>query len=239
MKISNWPAEERPREKLLLRGATSLSDAELLAIFLRTGLKGKNAVDLARELLQEVGGLRALLALNLSQMCQFKGLGAAKSCQIQAALEMAQRHLMQELKKGDPLMSPELTRDYLKAKLRNSVNEQFACIFLDNKHRVITFEILFTGSISSASIHPRVVVQRALQHNAAAVIFAHNHPSGVADASHADISITHYLQKALELIEVRVLDHLIIGEKDVESLAEQGHLLSNGLDLNEEQLNGG
>jgi DNA repair protein RadC len=218
--IAHWPEQERPREKLLQRGATSLSDAELLAIFLRTGIKGKNAIELARDLLHQAGGLRALLNQSRQQLCQHKGIGLAKYVQLQAALEMSRRYLEQQLRRGDALESPEATRNYLRSVLRDCPNEQFGCIFLDNRHRVIAYETLFYGSISSASVHPRVVVQRALAHNAAAVIVAHNHPSGICEPSHSDIEITRTLKQALALIEVRLLDHLVVGDSSISSLAE-------------------
>lgn len=224
MSIISWPVNERPREKLLTKGAASLSDAELLAIFLRTGIKGKNAIELSRELLANSGGLRQLLNQSQQQICQNKGLGTAKYVQIQAALEMARRYLEQTIQRGDALESPEQTRQYLKVLLRDSPNEQFGCLFMDNRHRVIQYETLFHGSISSASVHPRVVVQRALYHNAAAIILAHNHPSGVSEPSRADIDITRTLKQALQLVEVRVLDHLIVGDFEICSLAEQGHI---------------
>ncbi|PWK48526.1 RadC family protein [Pleionea mediterranea] len=224
MSIISWPLNERPREKLLTKGAASLSDAELLAIFLRTGIKGKNAIELSRELIANSGGLRQLLNQSQQQICQNKGLGTAKYVQIQAALEMARRYLEQTIQRGDALESPEQTRQYLKALLRDSPNEQFGCLFMDNRHRVIQYETLFHGSISSASVHPRVVVQRALFHNAAAIILAHNHPSGVSEPSRADIDITRTLKQALQLVEVRVLDHLIVGDFDITSLAEQGYI---------------
>ena len=224
MAITDWPADERPREKLLQRGAASLSDAELLAIFLRTGVSGKTAVDLARELLSEFGGLRALLEADGSTFCRGLGLGEAKYAQLQATLEIARRHLLEGLKRGDPLTSPDATRDYLRARLRGYPHEVFACMFLDNRHRVIEVEELFRGTIDGASVHPREVVRRALAHNAAAVIFAHNHPSGVAEPSAADERITQRLKGALALVDVRVLDHLVVGDGPIVSLAERGLL---------------
>ncbi len=220
MAIHQWPENERPREKLLKAGAQNLSDSELLAIFLRTGVPGKNAVELARDLLLHVGGLRSLLNLSHDEVCQQKGMGTAKYVQIQASLEMARRYLKEQLQRGEPLESPQATREYLKAKLRDCVNEEFACLFLDNRHRMIEYETLFHGSISSASVHPRVVVQKALKYNAAALILAHNHPSGIAEPSQSDIDITRTLKQALALVEVRVLDHLIVGDHEVTSLAE-------------------
>jgi DNA repair protein RadC len=222
MAISDWPTDERPREKLLGRGASALSDAELIAIFLRTGVPGKTAVDLARDTLTRFGGLRRLLAADEAELCATPGLGPAKFVQLQAALELGRRYLDQTLRRSDALTSAEDTRRYLTARLRHQVHEVFACLFLDNRHRVISYEELFQGSIAGASVHPRQVVRRCLYHNAAAVIFAHNHPSGVAEPSQADISITARLVEALALVDVRALDHFIIGEGEAVSFAERG-----------------
>jgi len=220
--IRNWPAAERPREKLLARGPAALSDAELLAIFLRSGVSGKTAVDLARESLQTFGGLRPLLEADRQQFCALHGLGAAKYAQLQAVLEMARRHLQEQLQREDVLDNPAATRRYLTVHLRHYRQEVFACLFLDNRHRVIAFEELFRGTIDGASVHPREVVKRALHHNAAAVILAHNHPSGVAEPSRADAQLTRRLCDALALVDIRVLDHLVIGEGAGVSLAERG-----------------
>jgi DNA repair protein RadC len=224
MPITDWPEEERPREKLLQRGSESLSDAELLAIFLRTGVAGQTAVDMARHLLLEFGGLRQLLSAKQQRFCQPKGLGKAKYAQLQAVLEMARRYLGEELASCDSLTSPRQTRDYLKARLNHYPYEVFSCLFLNNRHRVLHYEELFRGTIDGASIHPREVVKRALEHNAAALIFAHNHPSGVAEPSRADRQVTHRLRDALALVEIRVLDHIVIGEGEAVSLAERGLL---------------
>lgn len=224
MAITDWPTHERPRERLLLQGPSALSDAELLAIFLRTGVRGKTAVDLARELMDTFGSLRALLDADCKQFCQGLGLGVAKYAQLQAVLEMGRRHLRETLTRGDVLSNPADTRDYLSARLRGYAHEVFACLFLDNRHRIIRFDELFQGTIDGTSVHPREVVKRALSHNAAAVIFAHNHPSGVAEPSPADKAITRRLQDALALVDIRVLDHLIIGDGQVVSFAEQGLL---------------
>ncbi len=225
MAISDWPEGERPREKLLHRGAQSLSDAELLAIFLRTGVKGKSAVDLARELLEAFGGLRPLLEADRKQFCAAKGLGDAKYAQLKAVLEMASRHLMAQLQRGDALSNPQLTRNYLSSRLRNLPHEAFGVLYLDNRHRIIQFEVLFTGTIDGASVHPREVVRGALKHNAAAVIFSHNHPSGVAEPSLSDRTITQQLKEALKLVDIRVLDHIIIGDgEQTTSLAERGQI---------------
>jgi len=224
MPITDWPAQERPRERLLHQGAASLSDAELLAIFLRTGVRGKTAVDLARELLAQFGDLRTLLDADHQKFCRGHGLGLAKYVQLQAVLEMGRRHLRETLARGDVLSSPAATRDYLTAHLRAYPHEVFACLFLDTRHRVISFDELFRGTLDGASVHPREVVKRALQHNAAAVILAHNHPSGVAEPSAADESITRRLKDALALVDIRVLDHFIIGDGQAVSLAERGLL---------------
>lgn len=224
MPITDWPSHERPREKLLQRGSAALSDAELLAIFLRTGVAGQTAVDLARNLLHEFGGLRQLLGADQKQFCQGKGLGLAKFAQLQAVLEMSRRYLQQQLQKNDALTSPTDTRRYLQARLRHYTHEVFSCLFLDNRHRVICFEELFRGTIDGASVHPREVVKRALAHNAAALILAHNHPSGAAEPSQADRHITSHLQQALSLVDIRVLDHIVIGEGEPVSLAERGFI---------------
>lgn len=224
MAITDWPEDERPREKLLARGAAALSDAELLAIFLRTGTRGKTAVDLARELLSDFGGLRPLLNANQQQFCASNGLGQAKYAQLQAVLEMGRRHLWETLQRGEELRSPSDTRHYLTARMRDYPHEVFASLYLDNRHRVIAFEELFRGTIDGASVHPREVVKRALHHNAAAVILAHNHPSGLAEPSRADQALTQRLKDALGLVDIRVLDHLIVGDGSVASFAERGLL---------------
>ncbi|MCG6868266.1 MAG: DNA repair protein RadC [Gammaproteobacteria bacterium] len=223
MAITDWPASERPREKLLTRGSQALSDAELLAIFLRTGVQGLSAVDLARELLAKFGGLRPLLQADIDTFCQEHGLGQAKFAQLQAVLEMGRRHLYEAMQRGETLCGPESTREFLAARLRDHPFEVFACLFLDNRHRVIAFEELFRGTIDGASVHPREVVRRALHHNAAALIFAHNHPSGVAEPSRADEQITKRLKDSLALVDIRVLDHFVVGDT-VLSFTERGLL---------------
>jgi DNA repair protein RadC len=224
MAITDWPADERPREKLLDRGAGALTNAELLAIFLRTGVAGKTAVDLARELLDAYGGLAGLLSAPRALFCQAKGLGEAKYAQLQAVLEMSRRYLRDEITGRDVMSSPEATRNYLKLRLRGFPHEVFACLFLDNRHRVIEYRELFRGTIDGASVHPREVVREAVRWNAAAVIFAHNHPSGVAEPSQADLRITQRLRDALDLIDVRVLDHIVVGDGEGTSFAERGLL---------------
>jgi DNA repair protein RadC len=224
MSIRDWPDNERPREKLLHRGAAALSDAELLAIFLRTGVNGRSAVDLARDLIREHGGLRRLLEADQAQFCKAPGIGPVKYVQLQAVLELGRRFLEETLQRGDALKSVLDTRRYLSTKLRHHPHEVFACLFLDNRNRVISFEELFHGTVDGASVHPRQVVKRALHHNAAALILAHNHPSGVAEPSRADEQITLRLKEALALIDVRVLDHFIVGDGHILSFAERGLL---------------
>ncbi|ENM3763562.1 DNA repair protein RadC [Vibrio cholerae] len=222
MSLKELPTESMPREKLLQRGPQSLSDAELLAIFLRTGTHGMNVLALADLLLRDFGSLRALFCASKEQFCRHKGLGEAKFVQLQAVLEMTQRYLAETLKRSDALTSPQQTKLYLSSVLRDRQREAFYILFLDNQHRVIRDEILFEGTIDAASVYPREVVKRALHHNAAAVILAHNHPSGVAEPSQADRRITDRLRDALGLVEIRVLDHFVIGDGEVVSFAERG-----------------
>lgn len=226
MRITDWPAAERPREKLLARGAKALSDAELLAIFLRTGVTGVSAVDLARQLLADYGSLGALLAADQTRFCAGRGLGPAKYVQLQAVAEMAQRALAERLHapESDYLSDPTATRDYLRLQLGRQPHELFAAVFLDTRHRVIAYEELFRGTLDGAAVYPREVVKAALAHNAAAVIFAHNHPSGVAEPSRADRDITRRLVDALASVDIRTLDHLVIGHDTAVSFAERGLL---------------
>lgn len=224
MTIKDWPRGEQPREKLLHKGSDALSDAELIALFVGTGIKGKSAVDIARHALQNFGGLRALLNATHDQVCQIPGLGTTKHILLQGALELGRRYLHETLLRTDPLLNTLATRQYLTAKLRDLTYEVFSCLFMDANHRVIAYEELFQGSIGSANVYPREVVKRALHHNAAAVIFAHNHPSGIAKPSKADKVITQQLKQALALIETRVLDHLIVGDGQITSFAELGML---------------
>lgn len=224
MPITDWPLSERPREKLLARGAAALSDAELLAIFLRTGVAGKTALDVARELLAAHGGLRSLLTAGREALCAMPGLGDAKFALLMAALEVGRRHLAETLIRGEALVSSRDTREYLKARLRDLDREVFAALFLDNRHRVLAFEELFAGTLTGTAVYPREVVKRALRHNAAAVIFAHNHPSGVAEPSRADEMLTRKLKEALALVEIRVLDHIVVGDGEMASFSERGLL---------------
>lgn len=224
MAIIDWPEGERPREKLLLRGAQTLSDAELLAIFLRTGVVGKSAVDLARELLMHFGSLRALLRATRAEFCSRHGLGAAKYAQLQAVMEMARRHLGEDLAERRRLLDPRAAHAFLRAQLRDLDHEVFAALFVDAQHAVLAFEILARGTLDGASVYPREVVKQALRHGAAAVIFAHNHPSGHAEPSAADRHLTVRLRDALNLLDIRVLDHIVIGEGLPVSFAERGWL---------------
>lgn len=224
MSITDWPAGERPREKLLERGAAALSDAELLAIFLRTGVAGKSAVDLARELLARFGSLTQMFAASENEFCAIHGMGQAKYVQLQAVLEMSRRALQEEMRSGDELNSPRAVRDYLQLLLRAKPQEVFVALFLDAQHRVTATEELFQGTLTQTSVYPREVVKRALHHNAAAVIFAHNHPSGVAEPSQSDQLLTDALKQALALVDVRVLDHFIVAGAGCLSFAEKGLL---------------
>lgn len=222
--IRDWPEAERPREKLLNNGPQTLSDAELLAIFIRTGIAGKTAIDMARDVLLNAGGLRALLNLSANELCEYKGIGPAKYVQFQAGLELGRRYLMEKLEKGDAITSPQISRDYLTMQLRDKPYEAFFAMFLDSKHRVIHHQELFRGTIDSASVPVREVVKEALKHNAAALIVAHNHPSGVAEPSAADKSLTETLNLALSMVGVKLLDHFVVGDSEVVSFAEMGAL---------------
>ncbi|WP_413784003.1 RadC family protein [Pseudomonas savastanoi] len=207
---------------MLELGAGSLSDAELLAIFLRTGVAGKSAVDLASHLLNQFDGLRSLLDADLSTFTSQLGLGPAKFAQLQAVMEMARRHMAESLRRDSALENPTQVRNYLKAQLRHEQHEVFACLFLDNKHRVMTFEILFRGTINASYVHPRQVVKRAMAHNAASLILCHNHPSGITTPSRSDIDLTKRLKEALMLVDVHVLDHVIVGDGEPLSMVERG-----------------
>ena len=222
MTLKTLPNESMPREKLLRRGPQALSDAELLAIFLRTGTKGMNVIELSDVLLKNFGSLRQLFSATEQSFCQHKGLGQAKYVQLQAVLEMTQRYLAETLKRGSALSSPEQTKLYLSSILRDRQREAFYILFLDSQHRVIKDEILFEGTLDAASVYPREVVKRALHHNAAALILAHNHPSGIAEPSQADRRITRRLIDALALVDIRVLDHFVIGDGESVSFAERG-----------------
>ncbi len=223
MAISDWPADERPRERLLALGAAALSDAELLAILLRTGVRGKSAVDLARDLLNQFKGLGGLLGAG-NDLQDVKGLGSAKRAQFSAVIELARRAIKADLRAGAMLTSPGAVRDYLRLELAALPHEVFVCIWLDAQHRAIGFQEAFRGTLTQTSVYPREIVKAALARNAAAVIFAHNHPSGVAQPSQADELLTRNLREALALVEVKVLDHFVIAGNQAISFAERGLL---------------
>lgn len=226
MAITDWPAAERPRERLLKHGAAALSDAELLAIFLRVGVAGKSAVDLARDLLGRFDGSLARLAGATPQaIARSPGMGPAKSAQLAAVLELARRALVEDLRHGDLLSSPEAVRDWLRLQLAGRPHEVFCALWLDNRNRLLAFEELFRGTLAQTSVYPREVVKHALTHNAAAVVFAHNHPSGAAEPSRSDESLTQALKQALALVDVKVLDHFVVaGTAPPLSFAERGLL---------------
>ncbi len=222
MHIRDWPLHERPREKLLARGAAALSDAELLAIFLGSGLRGLDAVATARKLLAEHGPLRALLERGANGLAELPGLGPARACQLAAALELGHRHLAAGLARGEALADPQAAGRYFSQRLRGLPHEVFAALFLDTRHRTLAFEELFRGTVDGAEVHPRVVVRRALAHNAVAVIVGHNHPSGSAEPSAADRAVTTRLKQALALVDIRLLDHFVVGDGPAVSLAARG-----------------
>lgn len=226
MPITDWPIQERPREKLLSLGPQALSEAELLAIFLRTGIKGKTAVDLARDLLNQFKGLRHLLGAKKQEFCIHPGLGIAKYVQLQAMLEMSKRYLQENLQNNHYSANADEIKHYLRAQLGHRTREVFACLFLDVQYRLLDYQEIFLGTIDCAHIHPREVVKYALDRNAASVILAHNHPSGLCEPSLEDKKITHLLTQALQLIDVQVLDHIIIAQTKIFSFAETGILSS-------------
>ena len=223
MAISDWRPEDRPRERLLAEGAKVLSDAELVAILLRTGLPGKSAVDLGRELMQRFNGVSGVLEAG-ARLGEIKGLGPAKTAQFTAAIELARRALQEKMKENAALTSPGEVRDYLRLALSRREEEAFVCIWLDAQHRVIEIQEAFAGTLTQTSVYPREIVKAALARNAAAVIFAHNHPSGVAQPSQADELLTRNLKEALALVDVKVLDHFIVAGNQAISFAERGLL---------------
>ena len=222
MHIRDWPLDERPREKLLARGPASLSDAELLAIFLGSGLRGQDAVATARELLARHGPLRRLLEHGPADLAKLHGLGPARACRLAAALELCNRYLAAGLERGEALSDPHAAGRYFAQRLRGQPQEVFACLFLDARHRALAFEELFHGTVDGAEVHPREVVRRALAHNAAAVIAGHNHPSGNPEPSAADRAVTARLKQSLALVDVRLLDHFVIGDGAPSSMAARG-----------------
>jgi len=220
--IRDWPKSERPRERLQELGATALSDAELLAILLRTGVQGRSAVDVARSLISDFGSLRELLSADMNQWTGKVGVGPARYATVMAALELARRLYKEPLRLSSPLTTPDMTRRFLIAQLRDRRYEVFCCLFLDNRHRLVAFEEIFRGTIDGASVHPREVIRQTLLHNAASLIVAHNHPSGVVEPSQADEQVTRRLRDALALVDVRLLDHFIVGEGRCFSFSEHG-----------------
>jgi DNA repair protein RadC len=224
MNINSWPINERPREKLLSQGAKYLSDSELLAIFISTGTKGKTAVDLAREILLDCGNLHNLFEKSAEHLCSFKGLGLAKYAKLHAALELSKRYLMTSMQSRNVIDGKETAKAYFTSCLRNSEREVFACLFLDNQNGVIHYEELFSGTINKTVIYPREIIKKALQHNASAIILAHNHTSGATKPSKADKQVTAQLKQSLRSLEIRLLDHLIIGDQQCLSFRELGLL---------------
>ncbi len=224
MKILDWPANERPRERLLNQDASVLSDAELVALFVGQGLPGCNAVELARSWLKDSGSLRSLLNRDRKQFKQLAGAGDARYVLLQAALELGRRYLAEQLAVGAALNNPDDVKRYLQTQLAGQVREHFGCLFLDAQHRVIEWRVLFSGTINAAAVYPRVIVQEALELNCSAIILAHNHPSGVSEPSLADQQITDRIIAALDLVDIRVLDHLIIAGNQTLSFAERGFL---------------
>ena len=224
MAIREWPRPERPREKLIERGAEALSDAELIAVLLSSGVRGSSAVELAQRLIARFGSIRELLRAGRAQLLGERGIGPARYTRLQAALELARRHHLDALRIGPAIGSPQATRAFLLAQLRDRPYEVFCCMHLDSRHRLIAFEELFRGTLDSASVHPREVLRQVMAHNSAAVILAHNHPSGVAEPSRADELITQRLRDSLALVDVRVLDHFVVGDGACLSFAERGLL---------------
>jgi DNA repair protein RadC len=224
MGINHWPEDQRPRERLIKLGAPALSDAELLSVFLRVGVKGKSAVDLGRDMLLQFGSLRALFGANLKEFTKVHGLGSAKYAQLQAVLELAKRSISEELESTSSLSSPQAVKQYLQLQIGNKQYESFVVLFLDVKNRLINAQELFRGSLSHASVYPREVVKSALAQNAASIILAHNHPSGSPEPSQADLTLTQTLKSALALVDIRVLDHFIVANNTVHSFAEHGQM---------------
>lgn len=224
MTIKHWPESERPQEKLLKCGARALSDAELLALFIRSGMPGCTAIDIGRELLSEFGGLRQVLTANRQHFCAIPGCGPARYALLQASLEVSRRYLGQTLIRSGPLNSPQQAADFLTHQLRDLEIEVFAIVYLDTRHQVITYKELFSGTLNGATVHPREVVKSVLEQNASAVILAHNHPSGVAEPSASDVALTQRLRQSLSLVDVRLLDHLVIGDGECVSMSDRGIL---------------
>jgi DNA repair protein RadC len=224
MAISDWPAQDRPRERLIKEGAAALSDAELLAVFLRTGVKGKSAVALARDTVAHFGSLHGLFNASLAEFCALHGLGAAKFAQLQAVMALARRAIEEELRDGQTLGSPQAVKDYLRLILKPQAHESFFVLFLDVKNRLIETQEMFRGTLTHTSVYPREVVKAALALNAASVLLAHNHPSGTSEPSESDLLLTRTLVQALALVDVRILDHFVVAGHQVHSFSEHGQL---------------
>lgn len=224
MAITDWPEDQRPRERLIKQGAHALSDAELLAVFLRVGVAGKSAVDLGRDMVGHFGSLQGLFAARLTDFVRLNGLGPAKYAQLQAVLELSRRALSEELRAGTTLNSPQAVKHYLQLLFHGKAHEAFVVLFLDVKNRLIVSEELFRGTLTHASVYPREVVKAALAHNAASLILAHNHPSGEVEPSSADINLTNNLKQALALVDVRIIDHIVVAGRQTHSFAEHGQL---------------
>lgn len=224
MSIIDWPEDQRPRERLIRNGAQTLSDPELLAIFLRTGIPGKNAIELGRDLLSHFGSLEKLFGSSIKQFSNLKGVGPAKFAQLQAAYELSRRALIEDLREGIKLSSPQAVKHYLRMELSAKTSEIFIALFLDTQHRLICTEQLFSGTLRHTNVYPREIVRAALDHNAAAVILAHNHPTGTCEPSESDISLTLTLKSALNLVDVNVIDHMIVAQNSIYSFAEHGQL---------------
>jgi len=224
MAIKDWPEQQRPRERLIRKGAGALSDPELLAVFLRVGVKGRSAVELGRDLLHEFGSISALFSASLGKVAAVHGLGPAKYAQLQAVMELAQRAIAEQLVSGEALGSPDAVRHYLRMQLGRQRHESFVVLFLDVKNRLIASEEMFKGTLTHTSVYPREVVKAALAHNAASVLLAHNHPSGVAEPSESDLLLTRALVQAMALVDVRVLDHFVVAGPHIHSFAEHGQL---------------
>ncbi|MDR1530510.1 MAG: DNA repair protein RadC [Burkholderiales bacterium] len=222
--LSDWPEQERPRERLYALGAAALSDAELLAIVLRTGVRGKSAVDLSREILKKLGGICGLISANDVEWQNISGLGKVKRAQVLAGIELARRMLRESLHEKNAFTHPSEVADYLRLSLAHFPHETFGALWLDNRHQLILYEEIARGTLNEAAVYPREVIKRALAHNAAAVIFAHNHPSGQAEPSDADLAITRQLVDVLALIDVRILDHFVVTSDKIVSMAAQGVL---------------
>jgi DNA repair protein RadC len=224
MGISDWPEQDRPRERLIAEGPRALSNAQLLAVFLRVGVKGVNAVQLAENMIRHFGSLNALFGASLAEFSQINGLGPAKFAQLQAVMELAQRAIGEQLQSGQPLGSPEAVKLYLRMTLSQRAHESFVVLFLDVKNRLIVSEEMFRGTLTHTSVYPREVVKAALRHNAAGVMLAHNHPSGSPDPSESDLVLTRALVQALALVDVRILDHFVVAGPHVHSFAEHGQM---------------